>query len=88
MKKSDYTIEYCPWCELEQVIYSKGVTACPDCGKPLMPCSVCDGCDIRNCPYGRGDTADEELIPIDRHITQREIDYFLSESKKPTPIKK
>ena len=24
----DYTIEYCPWCESEQVIFSSGVTGC------------------------------------------------------------
>ena len=32
-----YTIECCPWCEAEEVIFAKGVTACPDCGKPLAP---------------------------------------------------
>lgn len=52
-KAEDYTWEYCPECDTDQVIYSKGVTACPNCGAPLAPCSCCeDGCDYSTCPYG------------------------------------
>lgn len=41
----DYTLECCPYCDCsEQVIFSKGITRCPNCGKPLAPCSVCEEC--------------------------------------------
>lgn len=57
MKPEDYTIEFCPHCETEVAIRSHGVTACPVCGKPLAPCSVCHdergGCHaMEPCPYG------------------------------------
>lgn len=48
----DYTIEYCPFCDAEQVIFAKGITACPECGKPLAPCSLCEDCNYETCPYG------------------------------------
>lgn len=41
MKLTDYTMEYCPWCDKEVVIHAHGVTRCPSCGAPLAPCSVC-----------------------------------------------
>ena len=56
----DYTIEWCPFCGSEQVIYSTGITACPECGKPLTPCSMCEYCNYVTCPYGcTGDEKDE-----------------------------
>lgn len=58
----DYTIEYCPFCDSEQVIFAKGITACPECGKPLAPCSMCEECDYSTCPYGcTGGEKDEHL---------------------------
>lgn len=60
----DYTIEYCPWCDSEQVIYAEGVTACPTCGKPLAPCSMCEGCDFTTCPYGCTGGPEDEFKPI------------------------
>ena len=66
MKAKDYTVEYCPYCDGEVAIRSYGVTACPRCGKPLAPCSVCfdeeKGC--RFCPYGCKCNAEDEFIPI------------------------
>ena len=47
-----FTIEYCPCCDSEQVIYASGVTACPHCGSPLAPCSMCETCCFKSCPYG------------------------------------
>lgn len=79
MKISDYTIEYCPWCDSEQVIYSKGITACPNCGKPLAPCSVCDCCNYDICPYGCDGSKNDEFKHIDRYITQHEADEYLKE---------
>ena len=69
MRAEDYTIEYCPYCEQEVVIHSHGITACPICGKPLAPCSVCDiergGCTFPSpCPYGCTGGADDEFMPI------------------------
>lgn len=68
MNAGDYTIEYCPFCEHESYIHSRGITPCMNCGKPLAPCSVCyeeilvhqengdteyhSGCEINGCPYG------------------------------------
>jgi len=49
---SRYTIEYCPFCDAEVVIFAEGVTACPHCGAPLAPCSVCDIDCNGPCPYG------------------------------------
>lgn len=68
----DYTIEYCPYCEKEQVIFSRGITKCPDCGKPLAPCSVCEECVV-DCPYGCDGTENDEHKPVtNREITQEE----------------
>lgn len=73
----NYTIEYCPWCDTEVVIYSKGVTACPNCGKPLAPCSACEGKCQEPCPYGCDGTENDEHKPIDRYISQEEIEFGL-----------
>lgn len=67
MKRNDYTIEYCPYCESESYIHATGITACQHCGKPLAPCSVCSdehkGCMTdppEACPYGcHCDSSDE-----------------------------
>ena len=75
MHPEDYTIDYCPYCEQEVAIRSHGITACPSCGKPLAPCSVCrdektgcyadlHGCEQEPCPYGCTGGADDEFIPI------------------------
>ena len=52
MNAMEYTIEMCPNCMTEQVIYSKGITPCSNCGHPLAPCSVCESCNYDTCPYG------------------------------------
>lgn len=75
----DYTIEFCPWCEQEVAIHSKGITACPNCGKPLAPCSVCQdergGC-ISPCPYGCTGGEADELKPVTMPaMTPAEIDF-------------
>ena len=71
----NYTIEYCPFCDSEVVIYSTGITACPECGKPLAPCSMCSDC-IDPCPYGcKGDSSDEFKAVTNPLITPEEIDW-------------
>lgn len=79
MKAEDYTIEYCPYCDQEVAIRSHGVTACPSCGKPLVPCSVCtlkyNDC-IDPCPYGCTGGAEDEVIPITNPpMTNEEIAF-------------
>lgn len=63
-----FTVEACPNCDEEQVIWSHGVTACPHCGVPLAPCSVCmdenGGCNYATCPYGCNGTDDDLHKPI------------------------
>lgn len=54
-RMQDYTFEYCPNCEKDVVIFSQGVTACPACGEPLAPCSMCETCSYDTCPYGCAD---------------------------------
>ena len=43
----------CPLCDADTVIYRVGVTECPECGAPLLPCSVCGraNCDMHGCRY-------------------------------------
>lgn len=57
----DYTIEWCPYCEAEQVVYTEGITSC-QCGATLLPCSACEGssggCSTETCPYK--DVAEDE----------------------------
>lgn len=82
MKAEDYTIEYCPWCDNDVVIYSKGITACPQCGKPLAPCSVCHaegtGC-VDPCPYGCTGGAEDEFKPVTNPpITKEEIAFAIA----------
>lgn len=70
---NDFTIEYCPFCDSEQVIYSKGVTACPDCGKPLAPCSMCENCDYGTCPYGCTGGAEDEFKEVTNPPISKEM---------------
>lgn len=39
----DYTIEMCPECGEETIIFSDGITPCRNCGAPVIPCSECSG---------------------------------------------
>lgn len=71
----DYTVEYCPFCDSEQVVFSKGITACPNCGTSLAPCSMCEDCDYGACPYGCNGSDDEfkEITnpPISKEFVKR-----------------
>lgn len=75
----DYTLEYCSECDDEVVIYSKGITKCPECGTPTAPCSMCDHCSSRTCPYGcgRGWESDSKITATNPDITKEEINFFL-----------
>lgn len=70
MRPEDYTLEYCPFCDNYVAIRSKGVTACPKCGKPLVPCSDCtDGTkqlyECSECPHAHVTcSAEDEFISI------------------------
>lgn len=63
-RMQDYTVEWCPNCEKEVVIYSQGVTACPSCGEPLAPCSQCEDCDYDTCPYSCADCGNHIHTPV------------------------
>lgn len=67
-----YTIEYCPNCDSEQVIYTKGITACPNCGFPLAPCSCCSECDYNTCPYGCSGTYKDKYKKITNPIISKD----------------
>lgn len=67
-----YTIEYCPFCDNEVVIFSKGVTACPECGKPLAPCSMCEDCNYEKCPYGCTGCSEDEFKEVTNPTITRE----------------
>lgn len=42
--------EYCPYCEDEvELKWNFDVQICPNCGRPIVPCSLCEGCK-GNCP--------------------------------------
>lgn len=69
----DYTIEFCPYCDSEQVIFSKGVTACPECGKPLAPCSMCEECNYETCPYGCTGGSEDEVKPVTNPPITKEL---------------
>lgn len=81
MDRRDYTIEYCPFCDSEVAIRSHGVTACPECGKPLAPCSVCQeergGCNAtESCPYGcKGGAEDEFKTITNPPMTEEEVSF-------------
>lgn len=72
----NYTPEYCPWCDSEQIIYANGITACPNCGRPLAPCSVCGDCKDP-CPYGCTGGPEDEHKPIDRYISEEEVNWYM-----------
>ena len=41
--KTNVTYEYCPLCETEvELEFEFKVQICPNCGKPILPCSICD----------------------------------------------
>ena len=61
---SDYTVDFCEDCQKLQVVFSVGITACPDCGKPLYPCTGCSErgrCQVYDCMYGTPFTFYPEL---------------------------
>lgn len=85
MKPEDYTFEGCPYCGKEVVIRAHGVTACPECEKPLVPCSLCsDGTkqlyDCSECPHGHVtcSSKDEFILITNPPITADEIAFALA----------
>lgn len=44
--------EYCPFCDTEVELKPiSSVQLCPNCGKLILPCNLCDhdNCDCGNC---------------------------------------
>ena len=84
MKPEDYTIEGCPYCGEYVAIRSKGVTACPECGKSLVSCSLCtDGTkqiyECSECPHAHiMCSSEDEFIPITNPpMTAEEIAFAM-----------
>lgn len=77
----DYTLEECPNCESEVVIRATGISRCPHCGKPILPCTTCSSCTTP-CPYGYTGRFNERLKPTNPPITQKEVDFYMSELEK------
>lgn len=44
------TDELCGNCGAEVKISANGYSVCPECGKPIYPCSMCGDCGV-DCPY-------------------------------------
>lgn len=53
MNLKHITFEWCPYCEYEVEIYSKGVQQCPSCSEEILPCSECVKQNCLKCPYGK-----------------------------------
>ena len=56
MNLKHITFEWCPYCEYEVEIYSKGVQQCPSCSEEILPCSECVKQNCLKCPYEKSDT--------------------------------
>ena len=78
LRFEDYTLEECPNCESEVIIRATGISRCPRCGKPILPCTTCSSCTTP-CPYGYTGRFNERLKPTNPPITQREVDFYMSE---------
>lgn len=74
---ADFTIEYCPNCDSEQVIYANGITSCPECGEPLAPCSMCESCDYATCPYGCTGGKEDSYKPVTNPPISKEMVEYL-----------
>lgn len=51
MNFNHITLEWCPHCEREVEIYSKGAQQCPSCLEEILPCSECIKQNCLKCPY-------------------------------------
>lgn len=81
LRFEDYTLEECQSCESEVVIRATGISRCPHCGKTILPCTTCSSCTTP-CPYGYTGRFNERLKPTNPPITQKEVDFYMSELKK------
>lgn len=77
----DYTLEECPNCESEVVIRATGISRCPRCGKPILPCTKCHSCRTP-CPYGYTGRYSDHLRPTNPPISQEEVEFYMSELEK------
>lgn len=81
----DFTIEICPWCGKEQVIYAKGITRCL-CGKPLVPCSMCESCNYKFCDYGCNGTDSDAEKQVDHEaLPEEDQKFYMKNYKRSSP---
>ena len=68
-----FTIEMCPCCGFETIVWSHGVTKCQHCNVPIAPCGVCmdehGDCNYLKCPYGCDGTEHD----LEKDITMPDI---------------
>ena len=70
-----FTVEWCPCCNFETIIWSRGISRCQFCGSPIVPCSAChysngDGC-YEKCPYSCGEVS----YSSEQDITMPKIEF-------------
>lgn len=74
----DYIVETCGGCDEDVVIYSEGVTYCPQCGKINSPCNACENSDCNNCEFI--DSAGNVQPGVDiREISKKEIVWYVNQ---------
>lgn len=77
----DYTLEECQFCETEVVIRSTGVSVCPKCKRPILPCTKCSSC-TSPCPYDHTGRFGLRLRPTNPPITKEETEFYLKELER------
>ena len=73
MNDDNEIMEQCPYCENEAALHwdvekDGHQVFCPNCGKPMMLCSMCDARDGAVCDWKEGEGC--------RHSDERYRDYF------------
>lgn len=77
----DYTLEECQFCETDVVIRSTGVSTCPKCGRPILPCTKCSSC-TSPCPYDYTGHFGQRQRPTNPLITKEETEFYLKELER------
>ena len=75
MNDDNEIMEQCPYCENEAALHwdvekDGHQVFCPNCGKPMMLCSMCDARDGAVCDWKEGEGC--------KHSDERYRDYFRS----------
>lgn len=77
----DYTLEECQFCESEVVIRATGISICPKCKRPILPCTKCSSC-TSPCPYDYTGRFGLRQRPTNPLITKEETEFYLKELER------